>query len=265
MPKVLHIVMDGCRPDGLAQARTPHLDSLWQTGAYSWRSRSIMPSITLPCHSSMFRSVLPEKHGIIENIHQPSANAFPSIIDVAFTNKRHTAMFTSWGELRDLAEPPHVNMHWCRNGIYGQNNDILTTRVAADYLLSQQPDYCFLYMGDVDIFGHLFGWMSPDYLSAIEMNDRAIGYLLDMLDTARLREEYVILVQSDHGGHDKTHGTEMPEDMTPIWFINGPGVKTGHEIQTTFDLRATAATIAHVLGLPRPDVWDGEPVYDAFQ
>ncbi|MBZ0296094.1 MAG: alkaline phosphatase family protein [Anaerolineae bacterium] len=265
MSKVLHIVLDGCRPDGLAQATTPHLDSLWQTGAYSWRSQSIMPSISLPCHTSMFRAILPEKHGITENLYVPTAGQFPSVIDVAADKGLHTAMFYSWGELRDLAAPPSLHMSWCRNAHYGQDNDRLTAQAAADYLTAHQPDYCFLYLGDVDIFGHLFGWMSPDYLHAIEMNDRAVGELLSQLEAAGLRDQYTILVQSDHGGHEKTHGTDSPEDMTPIWFISGPGIKRGHEIQADFDLRATAATIAQVLDLTRPDVWDGQPVYDAFE
>lgn len=264
MSKILHIVLDGCRPDGLAQADTPHLDALWQAGAYSWRSRSIMPSITLPCHTSMFRSILPDKHGITENVYVPTAGQFPSVIDVAADKGLHTAMFYSWGELRDLCAPASLRMSWLRNAQYGQDNDRLTARAAAAYLTAEQPDYCFLYLGDVDIFGHLFRWMSPDYLQAIEQNDRAIGELLDTLDAAGLRDSYTLLVQSDHGGHDNTHGTELPEDMTPIWFMHGPGIKRGHEIHADFDLRATAATIAHMLNLTPPDVWDGQPVYDAF-
>ena len=39
-------------PDGLAQAVTPNLDRLWQTGAYTWTARSVMPS---DCTSSSRR------------------------------------------------------------------------------------------------------------------------------------------------------------------------------------------------------------------
>ena len=42
--KVLLIILDGCRPDALQQATTPHLDSLWQGGAYSWTAQSVMPA-----------------------------------------------------------------------------------------------------------------------------------------------------------------------------------------------------------------------------
>ncbi len=257
--KLLHIVIDSCRPDALEQAKTPHLDSLWQNGAYSWRSQSVMPSISLPCHTSMFRGISPQAHGITENVYQPSAGSFPSVIDIAHQNGLHTAMFTSWGELRDLAAPPSVRMHWCRNPV-SEDNDTLTVQAAIPYLLEQQPDYCFLYLGDVDLIGHMYGWMSPQYIQAIELSDKLVGQVLTALDSAQIRDDYILLVQSDHGGHDFDHGTDSPEDMTTIWFVQGTGIKRGYEIQADFDLRATAATIAHLLGLPRPPIWEGQPV-----
>jgi arylsulfatase A-like enzyme len=119
-------------------------------------------------------------------------------------------------------------------------------------------------MGDVDIAGHMHGWMSPPYIAAIEANDRAVGLALSALNEAGLREQYTVLLLADHGGHDKNHGTDMPEDMTIPWILNGPGVKSNYAIQTPVDLRDTAATITHLLGLERPAVWEGQPVYDAL-
>src|SRR5258705_3078485 len=82
--KVLQILLDGCRPDALQQAKTPNLDRLWQSGSYTWTARTVMPSVTLPSHNSMFRSVPPSKHGVgADNIFRESARAFPSLIDVA--------------------------------------------------------------------------------------------------------------------------------------------------------------------------------------
>ncbi len=102
--KLLLIVMDGCRPDALQQANTPRIDTLWQNGAYTWNARTVMPSVTLPSHSTMFRGVSPQKHGVREdNIYRPSAGAFPSITDVAKLGNKRTAMFYSWEQLRDLA------------------------------------------------------------------------------------------------------------------------------------------------------------------
>jgi predicted AlkP superfamily pyrophosphatase or phosphodiesterase len=267
MSKVLFIMLDGCRPDALAQAQTPHLDSLWKTGAYTWKARSVMPSVTLPAHTSMFRGVPPQKHGIgADNTFRTSAASFPSVFELSAEAGRHNAMFYSWEQLRDLSRPGSLKMSYCLSAEahLGGDNDTPVALAAGAYLVNTQPDFCFLYLGDIDITGHLHGWMSPEYIEAIEMNDRAIGRVLAMLQEAHLREKYTILIQADHGGHGTDHGTDSPEDMTIPWIINGTGVKSGHMIQSPVGLCDTPATIAHVLGLQRPDVWEGQPVYEAF-
>jgi len=263
--KVLFIILDGCRPDALQQANTPHLDSLWQGGAYSWTAQSVMPSVTLPCHTSMFRGVSPTKHGVgADNVFTPSAAVFPSIIDQAALSNKHVSMFYSWEQLRDLSAPGSLKVSYCRNADYGLDNDTSIARMAADYLITEQPDFCVLYLGDIDIAGHLYGWMSAGYMEAIETNDQAVGLVLEALEQAELRDDYTIIFQADHGGHDTDHGTDLPEDMTIPWAINGAGIKPGYALQNPVSLLDTAPTIAHLLGIERPAVWEGQPVWEAF-
>lgn len=263
--KVLFIMLDGCRPDALQQARTPYLTQLWQQGAYTWRAQSVVPSVTLPAHTTLFRGVDPARHGVgSDNVYQASANAFPSLLEVAALANRHTAMFYSWEQLRDLAAPGSVRMSWCRSADYGLDNDTPVARAAAAYLTEAQPDLCFLYMGDIDISGHLYGWMSRYYIAAVEQVDAAVGIVLDALAAAGIREQYTILAQADHGGHDTDHGTELPEDMNIPWILNGPGVKRGYAIQQPVGLADTPATLAHLLEIERPAVWEGQPVLEAL-
>jgi predicted AlkP superfamily pyrophosphatase or phosphodiesterase len=264
--KFILIIIDGCRPDGIAQAHTPHIDSLWQAGAYTWTAQSVVPSVSLPAHSSMFRSVPPQKHGIgADNIYRPSAAAFPSFVDVAKKVGKHTAMFYDWEELRDLSAPGSLNTSYCRFAVWGQDNSTHIAQTGAQYIAAEQPDLCVIYMGDTDIAGHMYGWMSPEYLAVIAQADRAIQLILKALDAAQLRDQYVLLVQADHGGHDKGHGSDIPEDINIPWILNGPGVKRNHALQSSVSICDTAATIAHVLGVNRPQVWDGQPIYEAFQ
>lgn len=263
--KVLFIMLDGCRPDALQQANTPHLDSLSQNGAYTWSARSVMPSVTLPCHSSIFRGISPEKHGVgADNVFNPTAAAFPSIIDLASQAGKHTAMFYSWEQLRDLSAPGSLKVSYCRNADYGLDNDTPIAQMAADYLTAQQPDFCFLYFGDIDLAGHLYSWMSPGYLAAIEANDQAVGIVLQALNDSGLRDQYTIIFQADHGGHDTDHGTDLPEDMTIPWVINGPNIKQGYAIQRPVSLLDTAPTIAHLLGIDAQPEWEGQAVLEAF-
>jgi len=53
--------------------------------------------------------------------------------------------------------------------------------------------------------------------------DEAIGELLTALDAYDLRDETLLIITADHGGHDTTHGSSMPEDMTIPWIASGPG------------------------------------------
>ena len=61
---VILIMIDGTRPDALDTARCPTLRGLMQRGASTMQAHSVMPSITLPCHMSIFHSVPPTRHGI---------------------------------------------------------------------------------------------------------------------------------------------------------------------------------------------------------
>mgnify|MGYP000859782963 FL=1 len=261
---VVLIVFDGCRPDGLAQARTPHADSLWQRGAYTWRAQSVTPSYTLPTHNTMFRSVTPAKHGVVENTFNPAASAYPSILDAAHAAGLHTAMFYSWEELRDLAAPGSLEISLLRAARPGEDVDAILAAAAAETIVQERPDLTFLYMQQSDIAGHEAGWMSRPYLDAIEAMDRALGVLLDRLEAARLRERTTFLLLADHGGNGRTHYGDAPEDTIIPWIICGPAIKRGHALQGPVHLADTATTIARVLDLTPPAEWDGQPVREAF-
>ncbi|MEZ4556357.1 MAG: alkaline phosphatase family protein [Caldilineaceae bacterium] len=74
------IMTDGMRPDALPQVDTPHLDALQARSAYTMAGSSVMPSVTLPCHTSIFHSVPPQRHGIVTNVWQPMARPLPGLV-----------------------------------------------------------------------------------------------------------------------------------------------------------------------------------------
>ena len=89
------IVIDGCRPDGIQQANTPNIDTLLARGAYTFNAQSVVPSSTLPCHTSMFRGVTPSRHGITTNTWVPMVRPVPSITEAAHAMKK-TAFIYNW-------------------------------------------------------------------------------------------------------------------------------------------------------------------------
>ena len=264
MTKIILVVFDGCRPDGLAQAHTPHIDALWQSGAYCWTAQSIMPSVTLPTHLSMFRSVSPEKHGVTDNTYHPPAADLPSVMDIAHKAGLKTAMFYSWEQLRDLSAPGSVDVSYYHHAYGVDDTDHTVAQQAALHIVAEQPDASLVYFGESDLAGHESGWMSAPYIAAIEDMDQALGRVIAALKRAGIAGDFTWLFLADHGGHDHAHGSDAPEDLTIPWVISGPRAKKGHAIQGAVRIIDTAATIAHLLDLPRPPVWEGAAVLDAL-
>ncbi len=56
--KVILISVDGMRPDGITACGNDYLLKLAAQGASCLDASTIMPSVTLPCHSSLFFQVL---------------------------------------------------------------------------------------------------------------------------------------------------------------------------------------------------------------
>ena len=114
------------------------------------------------------------------------------------------------------------------------------------------PDFVFVYFGTVDEAGHAHGWMSDGYLAQLGRVDQALATLINGLP-----QDAVLLVQSDHGGHDRSHGTDMAEDMTIPWLVSGPGIKRGYPIIGPVSLLDTAPTLAHFLNIAPDKIWEG--------
>jgi predicted AlkP superfamily pyrophosphatase or phosphodiesterase len=256
----LLILIDGLRPDALAQDRYPHLAALQSRSSYSLRAQSVMPSITLPCHTSIFHSVPPERHGILSNIWTPLARPLPGLFEVVAAAGKTAAFFYNWEVLRDIGRPGSLTMSYCYNTSEGDmQSDGVLVEAAMAYLQASPPDFMFLYLGTLDSMGHAAGWMSQHYLAHLHYVDAQVGRIL-----AALPPRHRVLLQSDHGGHDRNHGTDAPEDMTIPWMLSGEGIKAGYELPGPVSLLDTAPTLAQCLGLAPHPKWEGRAVTEAF-
>lgn len=129
--------------------------------------------------------------------------------------------------------------------------------------MEEQPfDFLFIYYGHTDDCGHQHGWMSEPYLRAIENADKCIDYVLQACE--RTGRETTVLVQSDHGGHERSHGTDSPEDMTIPWILSGAGVRKGQMLDGNVRIFDTCPTLAAVLGLPHAREWDGRVIEESL-
>jgi predicted AlkP superfamily pyrophosphatase or phosphodiesterase len=237
----------------------PNLMALMQNGAYTLSAQTVYPSVTLVAHASMLTGTCPSKHGVNWNDYQPSRGYAlgTDLFDLAHAAGLQTIMHVGKEKLRQITEPSSLDTF-----TYVNDRDL----IVAQRLLDDFPQnfgVLFVHFPLVDGMGHEHGWMSWQQLSVASRADEALGNLLAELDARGLRGDTLIIVTADHGGHDTTHGTRRPEDMTIPWVISGPGVQP-HALTSPVHIMDTAATAAFVLGLPIPPEWDGVPVYEAF-
>ncbi len=259
---VVLISIDGMRPDGMMQADTPAIDDLMTRGAASLTAQTVMPSVTLPCHTSMLRGVDTPRHGITTNVFQPLARPVPSLIDVAHAAGKRTGFFYNWGELRDLCAPGSLDVAYFYQDSHTPEGDWQVARAAAQHVEEQSFDFLFLYLGYTDECGHKHDWMSRPYLQAIENADRCIGHVLAAC--RRADREPVALVLSDHGGHGRSHGTDCPEDMNIPWVLSGPGIRSGLRLETPITIYDTCPTLAALMNLTPAREWEGRVIEEAF-
>lgn len=249
--KVLLILSDGMRPD--AVEGHPAAEYLKQHGTYCLRSRTVMPSVTLPCHMSLFHSVDPTRHGITTNTYTPQVRPVPGLFDVLAAAKKTCAMFYNWEELRDLGRPGSLSYSLFVSGnAHGYEAACHECAESAKSLLKNGGiDFGFLYLGWPDEAGHGHGWMGEEYMHALNECCDMVGELIEAL-----KDEYVIFYTADHGGHDRVHGTELPEDMTIPIFCLGEPFAAGKEVEN-LSIKDIAPTIASLLGAEIPEEWEG--------
>lgn len=257
---LVFILVDGLRPDALAAAACPNLAALRARAAWTFRAASVMPSMTLPALMSIFHSVPPTRHGVLTNEWAPMARPLSGLIEQARVAGLRCGFVYNWETLRQLSLPERLAFAYFRDNAKDPSGDQVIAEEAARYILSDRPDFVFVYFGTVEIAGRNHGWMSPRYLKQVERVDRALGTLLDALPVG-----YGVLLQSDHGGHDHVHGSELPEDMLIPWMVAGPGIRRDYEIQARVSLLDTAPTIAHLLGIPTDPRWEGRCVEEIFE
>ena len=251
--KVLLILVDGMRPDAIPACRHPALADLCQSAAWTWTASTVAPSVTLPCHASLFLSVDPQRHGITTNTWIPQVRPIPSICDAAAAAGKICGMFYNWEPLRDLNLPGSLDasFFWKMGQQPAGCCDAAVTERAISYIRSADPDFVFLYLGEVDERGHRHGWMSPEYLESVSL---ACGCIQKAI--ASLPPGWNVIITADHGGHGRTHGTTLPEDMTIPLYLSGPGFPAG-QLAGNPNIKDIAPTIAALMKFPVPRDWEG--------
>ncbi|MDB6111419.1 MAG: Type phosphodiesterase/nucleotide pyrophosphatase [Pedosphaera sp.] len=280
---VFIISIDGGKPAVMEHCKMPVLEKMVADGAHTWTANTIFPSKTLPSHTSMLTGVGPDMHKILWNDWVPT-NGVVHVTTVFAEAKKaghSTAMFVGKEKFRHLLLPDSVDQFDYNRAASGEVVKTATggTKVekegtvfaktvaknAATYIVKNKPELCFIHLTDPDAAGHQYGWGSPQQIQALAKTDAALGVILKAIRKAGIAEQSVILISADHGGHNRGHGTNIPEDMNIPWIAWGKGVKQNFLITVPVTTYDTAATALWLLDVPRPASFDGQPVTSAFE
>ena len=253
--KVILISIDGMRPDGLQICGNPYVKELEKLCTYTYTGSSMTPSVTFPCHFSMTHSVTPQRHGILTNTYVPQVRPVQGIFEKIRAAGGICAMFYGWEPLRDIAQPGALKFSTYVQAYMKESVDTVLTDEALRTIGENKPDFAFLYMVDTDEKGgHDNGWMSEEYLRRISI---AIDNVKRVIEA--FGEEYSVIIMADHGGHDRSHGSSMPEDMTIPLFFYGPEFEGGKVVEG-LSLLDVAPTIAALLGIDPEPEWEGHSI-----
>jgi predicted AlkP superfamily pyrophosphatase or phosphodiesterase len=264
---VVVVSIDGLRPDAIESYEAATLQRLMREGSYTLSATTINPSKTLPSHTSMLTGQPPERHGVLWNnvtAAETDSVDLPNVFGVARANGYTTAAFFSKAKFQPLQVDGTLDYSQAPGGWWGRWSSERTVSDVAHYLESARPNLLFVHLTDPDAGGHRSGWMTEEYGRAVVAADRAMARLISAAEQAFGKGDFTLIVTADHGGHDNSHGSDDPRDVTIPWIAWGKGVKPGELAGTAIRTMDTAATALWLLGVSEPSDWAGQPVTGAY-
>lgn len=250
--KVLIVGIDGCRPDSLLAAKTPNIDKLWSDGAFSFHAKTDPKTKSGPCWTSILTGAWHTKHGILDNKYSvPSKipHFFQRLKDI--NPELETASIVQWAPLHRILPSESADVKKTAKP------DRSVADVVVETLSSRDPDAVFIQFDDVDHAGHKYGYGPhvAKYMEAIESTDILVGKIIEALERRDTyeKENWLIILTSDHGGIHKNHGSGSPQESTVFFVAHGKSVVKG-EITApvnVVDVAVTAMAHLHVTMDPK--------------
>ena len=260
----LVITIDGLRPDAILKADAPNLKALIKEGSYTPSAKTVDPPKTLPSHTSLVTGLVPKKHltFINEWIEDMGYVEFDTIFTLAKKEGFSTAMFVGKDKLNFIAVPKSIDklevVEYSPTSVKEISNSFIS------YMKENTPGITLIHFPEPDIPGHKNGWMSEEYLNALQRVDTELGNIINALKQAGIYEKTFLVITSDHGGKGKTHKGDHPDVTTIPWLAVGEGVKQDYSIKEKVYIYDTAPTVLKALGISPPQNIDGRVLEEIF-
>ena len=226
--KVLILGIDGTRSDALQKANTPNIDAILARSFFTYECWHRGITISGPSWSTILCGVEYKKHGVTDNNYANSNfNTYPY-----FTTRAKSCLpnlqcvqIVQWAAMSDYV----YNDSWDKKIIVADGKGERSVTEAKTQLTDPNLDVLFVYFGEVDIAGHTNGFSpsNPSYINAIETVDGHVGKILTALYNRPdfEKEEWIVLLTTDHGGIFTGHGGDTPWERQ-IWWA-GAGNRKG--------------------------------------
>ena len=269
----LVIGIDGLRPDALQEASTPSIDSLVADGAVTYDAfaggelgtATEQQTFSGPGWSSNLTGVWTDKHGVIDNdVSAVRVDEYPHFFQ-RIRESRPDAYLSSFAMsmINDyIVTPGDADEVFTPDEETSVENDAARTDAAAAHLAIESPDVMFVYFNNVDHEGHVFGYgpTIPEYMQALETVDQQIGQVLSALRARETfeQEDWLVLVNTDHGGTGQRHGEQTPEERTIPMIASGGATTRGQTISPGPGQTAVPSTVLRHLGIPIDPAWGWE-------
>lgn len=275
---VLAIGIDGLRTDALDAAKTPNIDALKANGSFSNACKILGPryqkndTISGPGWTSYLTGVWADKHGVHDNkFGGRKISRYPhffNLVKQQFPDYR-TASFVDWYPIdKYVVTKADVRVGYEAHGSDGYTvfDQHITDR-AVKVLAEQDVRASMVYFGATDENGHRFGFHPsvPQYMRSIEKVDQHVGRLIEAIKSRPnyAREDWLILISSDHGGEGKGHGSghQVPNIHNIYLIVSGASAAKGEFQQQVYLVDLVATALKH-LDVPFQPQWqlDGKPV-----
>ena len=200
---VLIVSIDALHPKAIDPKASANIQRLLEQGVYTLDGFSTNPPLTLLSHAAMFSGIGPQKGGRKDNTWQQGQAGIKekTIFNDAKTKGFSTGFFYSKEKLGYLVNQA-VDQHKL-------DSDFSVDNAMAFFKASEQKQFCFLHIKGLDLTGPVEGWLSPGYLEELFFIDESIAPLIEMVKS---KGSYLIIITSDHAGHETIHGSDHPDD-----------------------------------------------------
>ena len=276
IPSTNHVIIlgfDGWAGSSFENASMPFVKSLLSESAWTIHKRSILPSSSACNWASMFMGTDPEAHGYVAwdtsspVFPQTDTNEngfFPNIFSLyrSVSKDYEFGYFYQWGGMKYIVDAKDFDT--MQQFPVSKSGTIQMTATAKKYIMNKKPALAAFIWDYPDAVGHTTGWDSSEYLDELTNIDTIISDIVTACKEAGIYDNTLFVITSDHGGHDKTHGTYDFRDLESPLILFGKGVKKGVEIKTPVMQYDVAAILCNYLHLVPPASWRGKSVDGIF-